>query len=124
MNYRRIYFILGCLFLIFTGIGIAISFGAGEFRIMQIYPPTMISVICICNGYLAPQMAKQDERTTFIRQKGMFYSYFAIIFYLILLMSLIYFNILVISALHAVMLITFLVVSTVFISMVVVSKIY
>lgn len=91
---------------------------------MQIYPPAMVMVICICNGYLAPQMANNDERTKFIRQKGMFYSYFAIIFYLVVLMSLIYFDVLAIGALHVVMLITFLVVSTVFVSMVVVSKIY
>lgn len=123
-SYRVTYFILGsiafCLLMLF----IILSIVGGKFMAISMFNPAIFLVICICNGYLAPQLQQQDERAKFIRQKGMFYSYFANVFYLMVLMALLGLHILVISALHVVLLITFLIVTTVFVSMVVVSKMY
>ncbi|MFC4617637.1 hypothetical protein ACFO4N_02715 [Camelliibacillus cellulosilyticus] len=123
MQYRTLYIILGSFLFIFMGIILVSSALAGDFHPLQIYPMALIAVVCLCNAYLAPQLAKKDERAQYIRQKGMFYAYFAIIGYLLILMLAIYFTLLVISALHVVMLMIFLIVVTIFIAMVIVAKI-
>lgn len=124
MRDRIIYIVLGCVFLCTTGLFIFIFIKTDDFQPMGFYSQAMLLVMCCCMAYLSPQMKQQDERFKLIREKGMFYSYFAIVVYLIGLMWLIQFDVIAISAIHVVMLLAFLISSTVFITMVVVSKIY
>lgn len=76
MGYQKAYFFLGCTFSIFgiflTTVFIIIE---GTFPSMG-YMYISLIFMCFCLSYLAPQFQRNDERTKFIRQKAMFYSFF------------------------------------------------
>ncbi|WP_312099265.1 permease [Niallia sp.] len=80
-----------------------------------------LSVMFLSLGYLHPQFKNKDERMKVIREKGMFYSYFILMFYFSLFMILIHFQVISISAMGVVTILAALTIMTVFLSMVVLS---
>src|SRR5699024_11275261 len=100
MGYQKAYFFLGCAFSI-VGIFLATVFIIieGTFPSMG-YMYISLVFMCFCLSYLAPQFQRNDERTKFIRQKAMFYSFFSIIGYLIVLLALLNFNVIVFLLFH------------------------
>jgi hypothetical protein len=82
-----------------------------------------MSVMSFCMGYLHPHFKQKDERMRMIREKGIFYSYFALLGYFIILMSLLQFDLIQLTAMNLLYIIIALTIMTVFISMTVVAKV-
>ena len=117
-------FIIGCLLLFLC---CYLLFGAlkGDFTLSPMTAVIFaLSVMFFSLSYLQPQFKKKDERMKVIQEKGMFYSYFGIMFYFLLFTVLLGFNIIDVTAITAVQLLASLTIMTVFLSMVILSKIY
>jgi len=84
--------------------------------------PLMVAVISFCMAYLYPQFKQKDERMKLIRQKGMFYSYFALLFYFAVFIIIVEFQILALTAKDILYSLMTLTVSTVFISWVILAR--
>jgi hypothetical protein len=82
-----------------------------------------MAVMSFCMGYLHPHFKQKDERMRMIREKGIFYSYFALLGYFIILMSLLQFDLIQLTAMNLLYIIIALTIMTVFISMTVVAKV-
>ncbi|QTN01324.1 permease [Sediminibacillus dalangtanensis] len=83
-----------------------------------------MAVMAFCLSYLFPQFIQKDERMKLIRQKGIFFSFFAFLFYSILLTTLLHTNLIQLTGSETISILTSLMICTVFISWVVLSKIY
>lgn len=83
-----------------------------------------MSVMAFCLSYLYPQFAQKDERMKLIRQKGMFFSFLAFLFYSFALNSLLEFNIIQLTASDAITILSTLMISTLFTSWVFLSRRY
>lgn len=83
-----------------------------------------MSIMAFCLSYLYPQFSQKDERMQLIRQKGMFFSFVAFLFYSFALNSLLEFNIIHLTASDAITLLTALMISTLFTSWVFLSRRY
>ncbi|RPF52229.1 hypothetical protein [Aquisalibacillus elongatus] len=118
---RKLYLIFGVFFIFITAIINIATITAGTFPAGHDVILIALTIIVFCNAYLAPQFIQNDERTKKIKERGMFYSYFFILGYMMLMMTLLYFEILNISAYQAVTLLTGITVPTVFISFVILS---
>jgi len=88
----------------------------------QAYVTFALAVMSFCMSYLFPHLKMKDERSRIIREKGMFYAYFAMLGYFFIFMTLLTFNVIEISALTTVNILVALMIATVFISMVIVAK--
>jgi hypothetical protein len=125
MMYNRIAFLVVGILLLIMGIFLTVAaLIAKTAPIPQAYTVFSMSIMCFCLSYLFPQFIQKDERMKLIRQKGMFFSFFAFLFYSSLLNILIQFDVIHLSALEAINIITALMISTVFISWVILARIY
>ncbi|CAI9396753.1 permease [Niallia sp. Sow4_A1] len=123
MKSRLGYIVIGFLLLIESGYFL---YGGmtGDFPLSPTYALILaLSVMFLSLGYLHPQFKNKDERMKVIREKGMFYSYFIIMFYFFLFIILIHFQVISISAMGIVLILAALTIMTVFLSMVVLSLI-
>ncbi len=121
---RKLFLVFGGLFTVMSLLFNWATISTGTFPAGHDIMLIAITVIVFSNAYLAPQFIKNDERTKKIKERGMFYSYYINLGYLIILMTLLHFNILKISAYQAVCIIAALTIITVFLSFVVLSKKY
>ncbi|MGD6854357.1 permease [Bacillus infantis] len=99
-----------------------IGIAAGESILPQTWTLLSMTVMSFSMGYLYPQFKQKDERMKLIRQKGLFYAYFALIVYFFIFFLLLGLGIIDISALELLQILSGLTISTVFLSMVYVSK--
>ncbi|WP_035532394.1 hypothetical protein [Halobacillus kuroshimensis] len=83
-----------------------------------------IAIMFFTLAYLHPQMKVKDERIKKIQEKGMFFSYFAIIAYYFLFIMLLGFNYISLTALEAIQILGALTISTVFLIQLILSKVY
>ena len=83
-----------------------------------------LSIMFLSLGYLHPQFKTKDERMKLIREKGMFYSYFILMVYFFMCVTLLHFNIISVTAYTIVSILASLTIITVFLSMVILSKLY
>ncbi|WP_153464926.1 permease [Sediminibacillus terrae] len=83
-----------------------------------------MAVMAFCLSYLFPQFIQKDERMKLIRQKGIFFSFFAFLAYSVVLTTFLQTNLIHLTGLEAVNILTSLMICTVFVSWVVLSKIY
>ncbi len=113
-----IFFALNGLLLVTAGLS------SGGRPIPAGYMMFAMSVMTFCLSYLQPQFKSKDERSRMIREKGMFYSYFLLLGYILSFLLLLQFNIFEISSVTLLNLLAALLISTVFVSMVVVAKRY
>lgn len=90
----------------------------------ETYMILSMSVMAFCLGYLYPQFAQKDERMQLIRQKGMFFSFLAFLFYSVSLNSLLEFDIIQLTASDAINILTALMISTLFSSWVFLARRY
>lgn len=90
----------------------------------ETYMILSMSVMAFCLGYLYPQFAQKDERMQLIRQKGMFFSFLAFLFYSVSLNSLLEFDIIQLTASEAINILTALMISTLFSSWVFLARRY
>ncbi|MGD6895508.1 permease [Bacillus infantis] len=122
MESRLTFYICGGLFLILTLFMAVIGISAGESILPQTWTLLSMTVMSFSMGYLYPQFKQKDERMKMIRQKGLFYAYFALIVYFFIFFLLLGLGIIDISALELLQILSGLTISTVFLSMVFVSK--
>ncbi|MCP1158281.1 permease [Bacillus infantis] len=122
MESRLTFFICGGLFSIMILFMAVIGISAGESILPQTWTLLSMTVMSFSMGYLYPQFKQKDERMKLIRQKGLFYAYFALIVYFFLFFLLLGLGIIDISALELLQILSCLTISTVFLSMVYVSK--
>jgi len=114
--------VFGFVFLLFSVIFSIASITTGVFPVGQELVTFGISVMAFCLAYLYPQFKENDERSKLIREKGMFYSYFIIMGFLIIISGLFQFNVINLNGIQTVYLIQTLIIITVFLSFVVLSK--
>jgi len=119
---QRHYIVFGFIFLLFSVIFSIASITTGVFPVGQELVMFGISVMAFCLAYLYPQFKENDERSKLIREKGMFYSYFIIMGFMIMISGLFQFNIINLNGIQTVYLIETLIIITVFLSFVVLSK--
>jgi len=119
---QRLYIVFGFVFLLFSVIFSIASITTGVFPVGQELVTFGISVMAFCLAYLYPQFKENDERSKLIREKGMFYSYFIIMGFLIIISGLFQFNVINLNGIQTVYLIQTLIIITVFLSFVVLSK--
>jgi len=119
---QRLYTVFGFVFLLFSVIFSIASITTGVFPVGQELVTFSISVVAFCLAYLYPQFKDNDERSKLIREKGMFYSYFIIIGFLMIMSGLFQFNIINLNGIQTLYVIQTLIVITVFLSFVVLSK--
>ncbi|WP_239984645.1 permease [Lentibacillus sediminis] len=123
--YNRLAFIvMGVLFLLMGILYAVVAIMANSAPVPQIYIIFAMAVMSFCLSYLFPQSNQKDERMKFIRQKGMFISFFAFLIYSQVFTGLIQFDVVHLSAMAAINMLTALMISTVFISWVVLARIY
>lgn len=124
MDSRLRYIIIGFLLLIESGYlfygGMIDNFSLSSGMVTVF----ALSVMSLSLGYLYPQFKKKDERMKLIREKGMFYSYFLLMFYFFVFATLLHFNIISLTAYTVVTILASLTIITFFLSMVILSKIY
>ena len=119
---RGLYILFGFVFLLFSVIFSIASITTGVFPVGQELVTFGMSVMGFCLAYLYPQFKENDERSKLIRQKGMFYSYFIIIGFLMIMSGLFQFNIINLNGIQTLYVIQTLIIITVFLSFVVLSK--
>ncbi|HZK53678.1 MAG TPA: hypothetical protein VFC84_05745 [Desulfosporosinus sp.] len=119
---RGLYIVFGFVFLLFSVIFSMATISTGSFPVGQELVTFGISVMAFCLAYLYPQFKDNDERSKQIREKGMLYSYFIIIGYLMIMSGLFQFNIINLNGIQTVYVIQTLIIITVFLSFVVLSK--
>src|SRR5699024_6506765 len=88
----------------------------------QAYVTFALAVMSFCMSYLFPHLKMKDERSRIIREKGMFYAYFAMLGYFFIFMTLLTFNVIEISALTTVYILVALMIASVGIAMFIVAK--
>ncbi|MFA1822343.1 permease [Virgibacillus oceani] len=116
------YFILGVLNLILVGFMLFAAYMAKAAPPQQTYIIFALMVMTFSLSYLYPHLKQKDERAKLIRQKGMFYSYFALVFYYIILTLIIQFDILQLTAMDLLNILVVLTICTVFLSWVILAK--
>ncbi|MFJ8072274.1 permease [Peribacillus sp. NPDC096447] len=125
MDYsQKAFFIFGIMFSLLGGFLVFVSIMAGATPVFMTYTVIAMAIMSFCLSYLYPQFKQKDERMKLIRQKGMFYSYFALLFYYFVLLTVIQFDIVQITAIQVLNLLIALNIITVFISWVILSKFY
>jgi len=122
MGSRKTYLIFGIVFTLLGAFYLFIALMARGTPAPQVYVTFALAVMSFCMSYLFPHLKMKDERSRLIREKGMFYAYFAMLGYFFIFMTLLTFNVIEISALTTVNILVALMIATVFISMVIVAK--
>jgi hypothetical protein len=117
------YLIIGWVMALQTAFLFFIGITVGEFPYFALTPMSL-TVLSFCMHFLYPQFKQKDERMKVIREKGIFYSYFAILLYHIIFMTIVQFDIIELTAMNLLNIMTSLIIMTVFISMVIMAKIY
>lgn len=121
---RRLFLISGIVFLAYTLLIGYASISSGTFFVGHELVYVSMTVMSFCLAYLYPQFKENDERTKRIRERGMFFSYFFILGYMVILMSLFQYNVLDLNGYQTVSLLAMLTIVTVFSSFVILSKRY
>lgn len=121
---RRFFLISGFIFLFYSLLIGFVSITTGAFFVGHELVFLGTTVMSFCLSYLYPQFKENDERSKRIRERGMFFSYFFILGYMIILMLLFQFEIIDLNGYQTVCLLATLTIITVFSSFVVLSKRY
>lgn len=80
--------------------------------------------MCFALSYLFPQFQKKDERMNLIRQKGLYYSFFALMIYFIIIIVLIQVGIIALTSLEIASVLISLMVITMWTSWIILSRRY
>ena len=118
---QRLYIVFGFVFLLFSVIFSIASITTGVFPVGQELVTFGISVMAFCLAYLYPQFKENDERSKLIREKGVFFSYFIIMGFMMIISGLFQFNVINLNGSQTVYLIETLAIITVFVSFVIIS---
>ena len=78
MAMNKTYIGFGVFFALNALLLISVGLSTGNEPIPVSYMMVGMSIMTFCLSYLQPQFKARDERSRMIREKGMFYSYFAV----------------------------------------------
>ncbi|WP_018922602.1 hypothetical protein [Salsuginibacillus kocurii] len=121
---RNTFLIIGIFFVLIIGFFLVSSIMVGVAPNFIIFPLISFAIMCFSLYYLYPQFRQKDERMKAIRERGMFFSYFALIIYFFFFWTVLQFDLFFITARELLQILIALTISTVFLSFVVVSKRY
>lgn len=124
INYRIAFSALGSLFLLMGGFLVIAAFMTQSAPLSETYTILSMSVMAFCLSYLYPQFVQKDERMQLIRQKGMFFTFFAFLFYSFTLNLLVEFEVAQLTASEVLNILTALMISTLFTSWVFLARRY
>ncbi|WP_347551919.1 hypothetical protein ABFG93_07355 [Pseudalkalibacillus hwajinpoensis] len=88
MGVNKTYIGFGIFFLLMSILHVIPAFFLREAPIPAGYMMFAMAVMSFCLSYLFPQFKMKDERSRMIREKGMFYSYFFMLGYIIVFIPL------------------------------------
>ncbi|ENH95823.1 hypothetical protein J416_13961 [Gracilibacillus halophilus YIM-C55.5] len=121
---RKLFLFFGVFFVLLSVLFNWATISTGAFPAGHDVLLIALAIIALCNAYLAPQFIQNDERTKMIRARGMFVSYYFVLGYMIIMLTLLHFHVIEISAYQAVSVLAALTISTVFLSFVILSRKY
>ena len=124
INYRIAFSTLGSLFFLMGGFLVIAAFMTQSAPLSETYTILSMSVMAFCLSYLYPQCVQKDERMQLIRQKGMFFTFFAFLFYSFTLNLLVEFEVAQLTASEVLNILTALMISTLFTSWVFLARRY
>lgn len=124
INYRIAFSALGSLFFLMGGFLVIAAFMTQSAPLSETYTILSMSVMAFCLSYLYPQFVQKDERMQLIRQKGMFFTFFAFLFYSFTLNLLVEFEVAQLTASEVLNILTALMISTLFTSWVFLARRY
>ncbi|WP_338150457.1 hypothetical protein, partial [Bacillus licheniformis] len=124
MTSRRNFLLLGVLFLMIFGVRTFIGIATNSLSLIELLAYGTAAFICFAGGYIFPQFKAKDERANFIKQKGMKYSFIALLIYLILILYGTYFNIVTLSMFETLSIVISLTIITLYTSWIILSKKY
>ncbi|WP_054636109.1 hypothetical protein [Thalassobacillus sp. C254] len=121
---RMFFLITGFVLLIYSVLICYASISTGNFFVGHELVLAGTTLMTFSLSYLYPQFKENDERSKRIRERGMFFSYFFILGYMIILMPLLQFELVSLTGYQTVSLLAALTIITVFSSFVVLAKRY
>ncbi|MFC5711791.1 hypothetical protein ACFPU1_03265 [Thalassorhabdus alkalitolerans] len=121
---RMFFLITGFVLLIYSVLICYASISTGNFFVGHELVLAGTTLMTFSLSYLYPQFKENDERSKRIRERGMFFSYFFILGYMIILMPLLQFELVTLTGYQSVSLLAALTIITVFSSFVVLAKRY
>ncbi|WP_100372104.1 hypothetical protein [Bacillus sp. FJAT-45037] len=121
---RRFFFINGIVFSMYSLLITYASIASGNFFVGHELIFVGTAVMAFCLAYLYPQFKENDERSKRIRERGMFFSYFFILGYMLIFMLLFQLDFINLTGYQTVCLLATLTIITVFTSFVILSKRY
>ncbi|MCY7823331.1 hypothetical protein MOB34_05855 [Bacillus spizizenii] len=124
MNSRRNFYLLGILFLVLLGIIAFVRTVTNSLSFLEILMYATAAYICFARGYIYPQFKQKDERANFIKQKGMKWSFIALLIYLVLILYGTYFDVISLTIFEMASTLIALTLITLFSSWVILSKKY
>ncbi|MGM0890716.1 MAG: hypothetical protein ACQEW5_28290 [Bacillota bacterium] len=122
MSSRRNFIIVGIILSLVFAIKLFSSIMTESFSFMEILLWGTLAYIPFALAYLYPQFKQNDERTKFIRQKGMFVSFILTIVYFIVITFINKFDIIILTTQDLIQLLISLVFITIFSSFLILAK--
>ncbi|MFV8827847.1 hypothetical protein [Alkalihalobacterium sp. APHAB7] len=121
---RKLYFFFGCMFFVYTLLFGSATIYTGLFPAGHELLIFAMCVMSFCIAYLFPQFKDNDERSKRIRERGMFFSYFFILGYMIIGMGLFQLEVIAFDGYQTISILAMLTIVTVFLSFVILSRRY
>ncbi|MCY9376509.1 hypothetical protein MOF34_15640 [Bacillus sp. T17B1] len=124
MTSQRNFYLLGVLFLMLLGVIAFFRIATNSLSYLEILMYGTAAFICFARGYIYPQFKHNDERVKFIKQKGMKFSFNALLIYLVVILYGTYLNVITLSVFEVVSTLIALTLITLFSSWVILVKKY
>lgn len=121
---RRSFVIVGFIFIFIVSVRIILGIITDSLSLIEILMWGSLAYLSFAAGYLYPQFKNKDERTQLIRQKGMYYSLFAVLIYFIAIMLGNRFEIFDLEQIEIIQILIPLTIITIFSSWIILSKRY
>ncbi|MFT0800403.1 hypothetical protein VSK91_02910 [Bacillus swezeyi] len=124
MNSRRTFYFIGVLFLTIFAIRTFIRIATNTLSFIECLMYATAAFICFAGGYIFPHFKENDERTSFIKQKGMKCSFIALFIYMVIILYGSYFHMITLKIFDLITLLIALTVITLYSSWIILSKKY
>ncbi|MCM2978642.1 hypothetical protein M3592_24620 [Priestia aryabhattai] len=123
MALKKGYFLIGIMFTFIFGFKL-VSAITNSASYIEALIWGAFTYMCFALSYLFPHFQKKDERMNLIRQKGLYYSFFALMIYLFIAIALIKIGIIALTSLEIASVLISLMVITMWTSWIILSKRY
>ncbi|MGC8262211.1 hypothetical protein ACP2W8_22090 [Bacillus subtilis] len=124
MTSRRNLLLIGILFFMIFAVRTFIGITTNSLSFIELLMWGALTYLCFAASYIYPQFKAKDERSRLIKQKGMQYSLFAVLIFLILIIFGVQFNIIALTTIEIARILVSLTIITIFSSWIILSKKY